>query len=154
MTIDGIGRISHPLVLPARKKPMSAFSTSIQESIKLTEDLEADSPKTEDPNILILEEDKSLGTKIEQWAVEYTSKFVHAAGPKFYATTMAHILGTAYVKKGLPEVRSFFSTHKLSLTSKIVRSSSSYASCRICVVCSSRRRQVFLPQRPLPHHPS
>lgn len=112
MTVDGIGRISHPLILPARMKPLSAFSTNIQESIRLTEDLEVDSSETEDPNILILEEDKSLGTKVEQWAVEYTSKFVHAAGPKFYATTMAHILGTAYVKKGLPEVSLFFPKQK------------------------------------------
>lgn len=103
VTVDGIGRISHPLVLPARTKPLSAFNMDIQESIRLTENLDIDSSGTEDPKILILEEDKSLGTKVEQWAVEYTSKFVHAAGPKFYATTMAHILGTSYVKKGLPE---------------------------------------------------
>ena len=107
VTVDGIGGISHPLDLFARKKSLSAFSTAIQESIKLTEDLDIDfSSDAEDPKILILEEDKSLGTKVEQWAVEYTYKFVHAAGSKFYETTMAHILGTAYVKKGLPEVRS------------------------------------------------
>jgi hypothetical protein len=37
--------------------------------------------------------------------VEYSSKFVHAAGSEFASTTAAVILGTAYVNKGLPEVR-------------------------------------------------
>lgn len=58
----------------------------------------------ENPSVLVLEDHETLGTEVEQWAVEYASKFVHAAGPKFYPTTAAVILGTAYVKKGLPEV--------------------------------------------------
>lgn len=55
--------------------------------------------------VLLLEDHGKCGQEIEQWAVEYTSKFVHAAGPKFYSTTIAQIIGTAYVKKNLPEVR-------------------------------------------------
>lgn len=105
VTIDGIGRISYPLVLLARKRLLSDFSPEIQESISQTanEDVRADA---ESSHVLLLEDDKFLGAKVEQWAMEYTNKFVHAAGPNFYATTMAHILGTAYVKKGLPEVSS------------------------------------------------
>jgi hypothetical protein len=60
-------------------------------------------------SLLLLNDDESLGIQIEQWALEYTSKFVHAAGPEFYSTTIAQILGTAYVKKGLPEVMAMHS---------------------------------------------
>jgi len=62
------------------------------------------SSEEKDSTIIVLEEVENIGTQIEQWAVEYTSKFVHAAGPAFYSTTIGHILGEAYVQKGLPEV--------------------------------------------------
>ena len=74
--------------------------------IRQTEDCR-ESQNDQDDNtiqVMILQEDPFLGDELEQWATEYTDKFVHAAGPKFYPTTMAHILGTAYVKKSLPEV--------------------------------------------------
>jgi len=145
VTVDGIGRISYPLDLPARRKSLSTFSPDIQESIKLTENRGFDSSDVNDPKIVILEEDKYLGTKVEQWAVEYTSKFVHAAGPKFYATTMAHILGTAYVKKGLPEVRSLFSIPKLNLISNTVRLNSSNASRRFRFIRSPCWCKVIYP---------
>ena len=105
VTIDGIGHLSYPIVLPARRKPLSSFDATLKESIHQTRDPNISPPsENEDPDILILEDSDSLSLQVEQWAVEYTSMFVYAAGPKFYATTMAHILGTAYVKKGLPEV--------------------------------------------------
>jgi hypothetical protein len=65
-------------------------------------------PILDDVEILLLEDDVKFGQKVEQWAVEYTSKFVHAAGPEFYSTTIAQILGTIYVQKNLPEVGSLF----------------------------------------------
>src|SRR6266536_1128169 len=103
VSIDGVGRLSHPIRLPARRKPLSGFSNEAQDKIWRTED----SKSAQDDaaiSVLILDDDESLGIQIEQWALEYTSKFVHAAGPEFYSTTIAQILGTAYVKKGLPEV--------------------------------------------------
>ena len=71
--------------------------------IRQTED-PRHSTSEEDPVIMVLEDNDDLGTQIEQWALEYTSKYVHAAGPKFYSTTLAQILGTVYVQRGLPEV--------------------------------------------------
>lgn len=87
-------------------KSLDSFSPSDQAAIQKTK---IASKKTTDKIceseiILLLDDHESIGTQIEQWAVEYASKFVHAAGPKFYPTTAAVILGTAYVKKGLPEV--------------------------------------------------
>lgn len=101
VTIDGIGRISHKLSLPAWLATLSDFDQDVQSSIKKTE---AGAEVSTENQVLLLEDTESLGVQVEQWAVEYTSKFVHAAGPKFYATTIAQILGTVYVKKGLPEV--------------------------------------------------
>ncbi len=105
VTIDGIGRISHPIQLRARRKALSAFKRNEQETISRTRDSEKTTKAQDDEleQILILEDQATLGTQVEQWAVEYSSKFVHAAGPEFASTTAAVILGTAYVKKGLPE---------------------------------------------------
>lgn len=88
----------------ARKGLLRTFSVDLQDNIKKTEDPRALASDEVNPEIFILEDDESLGTQVEQWAVEYTSKFVHNAGPSFYSTTIAHILGEAYVKKRLPEV--------------------------------------------------
>jgi hypothetical protein len=108
VSVDGVNRVSHSLQLLARRIPLSTFSTDAQEIIRTTEDSKGNVPNPDDPEndpeIMILEDGESLGVKVEQWAVEYTSKFVHAKGPKFHSTTMAQILGTAYIKKGLPEV--------------------------------------------------
>ncbi|CZT45690.1 uncharacterized protein RSE6_06021 [Rhynchosporium secalis] len=52
---------------------------------------------------MILVEDKTLGVRVEQWAVVYDSKFAHAGGIKFRSTTVAVIFGTAYATKSLPE---------------------------------------------------
>src|SRR4051812_33507734 len=104
VTIDGVGKISHTIKLPARRTGLRCFSKDLQSAIRSTEDSRKDSSSEADPTVVLLEEDKSLGTLLEQWALEYTSKYVHAAGPKFYSTTLVHILGTRYVKKGLPEV--------------------------------------------------
>ncbi|CZS91850.1 uncharacterized protein RAG0_02396 [Rhynchosporium agropyri] len=52
---------------------------------------------------MILVEDKTLGVRVEQWAVVYDSKFAHAGGIKFRSTPVAVIFGTAYEKKSLPE---------------------------------------------------
>lgn len=106
MAIDGVGRLSHPLPLHARRKPLSDFSPDAQSTIRRTEDSRNTDGNQDEGTlgVMILGDDKALSTQVEQWALEYTSKFVHAAGPEFYSTTMAQILGTAYVKKGLPEV--------------------------------------------------
>jgi hypothetical protein len=106
VTIDGVGRLSHPIQLRARRKALNSFEAGEQEIISRTRDSRK-TTKAQDPEldqILILEDQAALGTQVEQWAVEYSSKFVHAAGPEFASTTAAVILGTAYVKKGLPEV--------------------------------------------------
>lgn len=105
VTIDGIGRISHTIKLRACANPLDSFSAAERAAIRKTQH---STKKIADndgghPSVFVLEDHENLGTEIEQWAVEYTSKFVHAAGPKFYPTTAAVILGTAYVKKGLPE---------------------------------------------------
>jgi hypothetical protein len=73
--------------------------------VKKTEDPKSGIPSGDDDSVLLLEDNQVLGKQVEQWAIEYTSKFVHAAGPNFYPTTIAQILGTTYVKRGLPEVR-------------------------------------------------
>lgn len=105
VTIDGIGRISHTLQLPARRQTLSSLSDDSQEVIIQTEDPRGTLISDDkDTYVLLLDNSGSLGVLVEQWALEYTSKFVHAAGPKFYSTTIAQILGTVYVKKGLPEV--------------------------------------------------
>ncbi|TAQ83156.1 hypothetical protein B7494_g8521 [Chlorociboria aeruginascens] len=101
ITVDGIGRISHTIKLQARRKPLSSFAPNIREKIERTNNSKEE--VQDHSSIYILENSSSLGTELEQWALEYTSKFVHAAGPEFYSTTMAQILGTAYVKKGLAE---------------------------------------------------
>jgi len=102
--VDGVGRLSHPLQLRARRLVLNSFKPSDRDIIKKTRDSkEAASPDHGSLSVIILEDDDLLGVQLEQWAVEYASKFVHAAGPEFYPTTMAIILGTAYVKKGLPE---------------------------------------------------
>lgn len=108
INIDGIGNLSHPLRLRARRKDLSSLSQSIQDLVKSTEMPKKGQKLISDQEshpaqIILLEDSESLGQEVEQWAMEFTSKFIHAAGPSFYATTMAQILGTAYVKKGLPE---------------------------------------------------
>lgn len=105
VSIDGIGRLSHPVDVPALSRLFDSFSLDEKDTIKQTEEPKADktgeSDNASEP-VLILEDGFALA--LEQWAIEYSSKFVHAAGPEFYSTTIAQILGTAYVKKGLPEV--------------------------------------------------
>ncbi|TVY34052.1 hypothetical protein LOCC1_G007801 [Lachnellula occidentalis] len=104
VVIDGVGGLSHPIKLKAQKTRLSLFSAEEQKTITQTEDQNQNKTKKADAeSVIILADGDALGQQVEQWAVEYTSKFIHAAGPKFYATTMAQILGTAYVKKGLPE---------------------------------------------------
>ena len=106
ITIDGVGHLSHTIQLPARSTPLNTFKPDEREIIDRTRDskklLKAQDDELE--HVLILENQSTLGTQVEQWAVEYSSKFVHAAGPEFASTTAAVILGTAYVNKGLPEV--------------------------------------------------
>lgn len=104
VTIDGVGKISYPLQLRARRTFLSEFSSESKNMIRQTEDSRHSASSQEDPIIMVLEDNDDLGTQIEQWALEYTSKYVHAAGPKFYSTTLAQILGTVYVQRGLPEV--------------------------------------------------
>lgn len=106
LTVDGVGRISHPIKLNAHILRLAKFPSEDQKAIKQTEDRkQSQTPDLDDTSsVILLEDDGLLGQRVEQWALEYTSKFVHAAGPEFYPTTMAQILGTAYVKKGLPEV--------------------------------------------------
>jgi len=108
VTIDGVGRISHTIRLRAHLATLSTLPLATQRMIRQTEDSRKSQDDQDDDTIqvMILQEDPALGDELEQWATEYTDKFVHAAGPKFYPTTMAHILGTAYVKKKLPEVSS------------------------------------------------
>ena len=89
------------------------MNSDAREAVKMTQVISRDHSKQPQleiqlNEILLLEDRKSLGAEVEQWALEYTSKFIHAAGPGFYPTTIAQILGTAYVKKGLPEVRSHY----------------------------------------------
>ncbi|KAF4627496.1 hypothetical protein G7Y89_g10656 [Cudoniella acicularis] len=104
ITIDGIGRISHPLRLSAHIRKLNSLTQKHQDIVMQTEILGRGSTvHSTDTHVLLLEDYQNLGQQIEQWAIEYTSKFVHAAGEKFYSTTMAQILGTAYVRKGLPE---------------------------------------------------
>ncbi|KAL3419924.1 hypothetical protein PVAG01_08423 [Phlyctema vagabunda] len=103
VTIDGIGRHSHPLEIPALTELFENFSLEDKAMIRQTEGEEkANNTKAAGSNSVIIIDD-GFALAIEQWAVEYSSKFVHAAGPEFYSTTMAQILGTAYVKKKLPE---------------------------------------------------
>jgi hypothetical protein len=106
VTIDGVGHLSHPIQLPSRRKALSSFKTDEREIIDRTRDSKRLLKVRDDEleHVLILEDEATLGTQVEQWAVEYSSKFVHAAGPEFASTTAAVILGTAYVNKGLPEV--------------------------------------------------
>ncbi|KAL2065803.1 hypothetical protein VTL71DRAFT_3473 [Oculimacula yallundae] len=103
--VDGVDRLSHPIKLRARRKLLSSFSASEQVTIRRTREKRNLGKCTDDDlaHVMILEEDETLGTRVEQWAVEYASKFVHTAGTKFQSTTIAMILATAYVKKGLPE---------------------------------------------------
>ena len=102
--IDGVGRISHPLQLRAQKKLLSSLHFDEQDTVKRTVRAKDKTSSVDGVYILLLEDDKGCEQKLEQWAMEYTSKFVHAAGPEFHSTTIAQILGTAYVKRNLPEV--------------------------------------------------
>lgn len=106
VTVDGIGRISHTINLRAYAKFLDSFNDAERTAIRKTRisDNLLTGKEDENPSVLVLEDHDTLGVQLEQWAVEYASKFVHAAGPKFYPTTAAVILGTAYIKKGLPEV--------------------------------------------------
>ncbi|KAG4428383.1 hypothetical protein IFR05_016136 [Cadophora sp. M221] len=103
--VDGVDRLSHPIKLRAQRRALSSFTATEQAAIRRTQDRKKLGKCTDDDivQVTILEDDETLGTRVEQWAVEYASKFVHAAGTKFQSTTIAVILGTAYVKKGLPE---------------------------------------------------
>ncbi|TVY80643.1 hypothetical protein LSUE1_G008368 [Lachnellula suecica] len=105
VTIDGVGHLSLPVKLKVQRKLLSDFTSEEQKIIRQTEEKKKGqkNSKADPESVIILTDNGSLGQEVEQWAVEYTSKFVHAAGPDFYATTMAQILGTAYVKKRLPE---------------------------------------------------
>ena len=106
VTIDGVGHLSHPIQLRARWKLLGDFKADEREVIDHTRDSKKLLKGREDrlEQVLILEDEATLGIQVEQWAVEYSSKFVHAAGPEFASTTAAVILGTAYVNKGLPEL--------------------------------------------------
>lgn len=106
VTIDGVGHLSHPIQLRARRKSLGDFKAEEREIIDLTRDSKKVPKGREDrlEQVLILEDEVTLGIQVEQWAVEYSSKFVHAAGPEFASTTAAVILGTAYLNKDLPEV--------------------------------------------------
>jgi len=106
ITIDGVGHLSHTIQLPARRKPLNSLKADERDVIDRTRDSKKLLKAQDDElgHILILEDQSTLGTQVEQWAVEYSSKFVHAASPEFASTTAAVILGTAYVNKGLPEV--------------------------------------------------
>lgn len=100
--------MSYPLQLRAQRRALEDFTPESQDDIRRTKDSKVSDSVNEDDSyssVMILEDNEQLGEQIEQWAYDYTSKFVHAAGPKFYPTTIAHILGIAFVKKGLPEVR-------------------------------------------------
>jgi hypothetical protein len=108
ITIDGIGRTSHPIKLRARRTPLNDLTLDEQETVKRIISAKCIPPISDDFDCVLLEDDSHCGQEVEQWAMEYTSKFVHAAGPEFHSTTMAQILGTAYVKKKLPEVSSFW----------------------------------------------
>lgn len=103
VTIDGIGRLSHSFQLSARRITLKDLSDDARNLVRQTEDSKGEFSNEDDESILLLEDTEALGRQVEQWALEYTSKFVHAAGPKFYPTTIGQILGTMYVKKGLPE---------------------------------------------------
>ena len=111
VTIDGIEHLSHSIQLRARRRPLSSFQPEEREIIIRTQAPKkcGKSQVVDLEHVLIFEDQATLGTQIEQWAVEFSSKFVHAAGPKFASTTAAVILGTAYIKKGLPEVSHFSS---------------------------------------------
>ena len=110
--IDGVDRLSHPIKLRAHRRSFSSFNAPEQTAIKRTQDRKKIDQCKDDESlqVTILEDDETLGTRVEQWAVEYASKFVHAADSKFQCATIAVILGTAYVKKGLPEVCILLST--------------------------------------------
>jgi hypothetical protein len=69
-------------------------------------------PMSDNADVFLVEDNRGFGQEVEQWALEYTSKFVNAAGPEFHSTTIGQILGTEYVKKNLPEV-SHLTNHKL-----------------------------------------
>lgn len=142
ISVDGVNRVSHSLQLLARRKPLSAFSTDAQEIIRKTEDSKGNVSNLDDPEIMILEDDESLGLKVEQWAVEYTSIFVHAKGPKFHSTTMAQILGTAYVKKGLPEVSQSLRVTVAYTDLKQVCSRSHDAPCSLYCLRAPQRGQM------------
>ncbi len=108
--IDGIGRISHPLELPARSKILGSFKA--EEKDRIMAAVRSGIPNTtpdDSSSVVLLEENSAVGLQVEQWAVEYTSKFVVAAGPRFLPTTAAIILGLEYVKSNLPEVSPCFS---------------------------------------------
>ncbi len=107
--IDGIGRISHPLELPAGSKVLSSFKPEEKDRIMTTIHSSMPNAALDDSSLVVLlEENSALGLQVEQWAVEYTSKFVVAAGPRFLPTTAALILGLEYVKRSLPEVSTYF----------------------------------------------
>ena len=108
--IDGVGRLSHPLKLRARRQILSKLDAESQDAIRSTQAALKGGRQTSNVDVtsaefLLLEDNNLIGNQVEQWAMEYTSKYIHAAGPDFYSTTIAQIIGTAYVKKGLPEVR-------------------------------------------------
>jgi hypothetical protein len=162
VAVDGIGGLSHPIQLRARRKPLDSFKPEEREVINRTRDskkalkVEADEPEL----VLILEDDTTLGTQVEQWAVEYSSKFVHSAGPEFASTTAAVILGTAYVNKGLPEVsRTTPSINNKVFLTPPVRLSSSHAPCCLHSIHPPRWRKMHDSNQHLqilliPHDPS
>jgi hypothetical protein len=143
VTIDGIGKISLPLQLKARRGLLSALSFEIQNSIMRTADPKRKSSEEAELSIILLEDVDSLGAQVEQWALEYTSKFVHAAGPNFHSTTIAHILGEAYVKKGLPEVCEPQDISMIFITDlNIVRFSCEYGSSCVLGICFTSWREI------------
>lgn len=139
--IDGIGRLSLPLKLRAHQRVWEELSNEEQIALIPTQESKFDSNASGKAVLLFIQEDPKLAVKVEQWALEYTSKFVHAAGPSFYATTMAQILGTAYVKKKLPEVRP-------SILHPVAASLQLSPPC-----CREAKLQETRPYRPVPHNP-
>ncbi|RDW61327.1 hypothetical protein BP5796_11219 [Coleophoma crateriformis] len=125
--IDGIGQQSHPLDVSALTRLLESFSLDEKESIKQTADSNLDQESEDEPASVLIIED-GVAQNVEQWAVEYTSKFVHGAGPKFYSTTMAQILGTAYVKKGLPGSELVAAMLRLASLAFVLRAGVKYSS--------------------------
>jgi hypothetical protein len=52
---------------------------------------------------MIPEDDETLGKRVEDWAIRYSSKFSHFHYSR-YPTAFAYNVGRLYIEKKLPEV--------------------------------------------------